>query len=326
MPACNLPVVIRPHLQIDNYTVPMLSSDDNKHYAILLLLKVGRNPTRNSTTSRCPCWSAIIRGIAPSLVLHWSVFAPDSTRKRTTSRWPFSAAMKSGVDPSSVLPWSFLAPDSTRNWTTSRWPFWAAIKRGVAPIFLWTWSLLAPASISKDTHFILPLPDAANKGVIPVAPWKLGFRGWFKWCSRSSSSFCKHATMMLWCCSVSEGINSRITSCTTCNVLVSLSSARKALLWRSCSRNRGRPICCAKRCFNAFTETSTISSSSNTANGAPVSAESTSSMWLSEGTSNKAPDCHVSCWNILHLKILSLTLRPSEDHLLSYKYHLLSYN
>ena len=48
--------------------------------------------------------------------------APDSTRNWTTSRCPFWAAVKRGVAPVSVLPWSLLAPDSTSNRTTSRCP------------------------------------------------------------------------------------------------------------------------------------------------------------------------------------------------------------
>ena len=55
------------------------------------------------------------------------LLAPDSTRNRTTSRCPFWAAMKRGVAPSSVVPCSLLAPDSTRNRTTPRCPWWAAM-------------------------------------------------------------------------------------------------------------------------------------------------------------------------------------------------------
>ena len=239
--------------------------------------------TRNWTTSRCPFWAAMKRGVNPSSVVPWSLLAPDSTRNRTTSRCPFWAAIKRGVAPVSVRPWSLLAPDSTRNRTTSRCPCQAAMERGVDPSFVVPWSGLAPASISKDTHLRLPLRDAAHKGVIAFASSKLGFRGWFKCCSRSLSSFSSHATMMPWSCSLSGSWNSRITRCTTWRVQVWFSikiwlSSSGMLSWRSRSRKRGRPIFCAKHCFKAFTEPSAKSTSSKTAIDTPVTAESTSSM------------------------------------------------
>ena len=82
-----------------------------------------RTPTRNRTTSRCPWWAAIKRGVAPLSVRPWPLSAPDWTRNWTTSRWPWWAATMRGVPPSFVRPWSMLAPDSTRNRTTSRCPF-----------------------------------------------------------------------------------------------------------------------------------------------------------------------------------------------------------
>ena len=244
--------------------------------------------TRHRTTSRCPWQAAMKRGVDPSFVRPWSLLAPDSTRNRTTSRCPWWAAMKRGVDPSYpsfVRPWSLLAPDSARNRTTSRCPWWAARKRGVAPSSVLPWSLLAPASISKDTHLRLPLRDAAHKGVIPFASSKLGFRGWFKCCSRSLSSFPTHATMMPSSCSLSGCRNSRITSCTSWWVKVwwsikVWSSSSRQLSWRSRSRKRGMPSSCTKRCFNALTEASANSSCSKTATDSPVTAESTSNMGL----------------------------------------------
>ena len=223
------------------------------------------------------------RGVARLSAMPWSLLAPDSTRNRTTSRCPWWAATKRGVLPLSAVPWSLLAPDPTRKRTTSRCPSWAATKRGVISVSLMPWSWLAPASISKDTHLRLPFRDAAHKGVITFASSKLGFRGWFKCCSRSLSSLSSHATMMPWSCSLSGSWNSRITSCTTWRVQVWFSikiwlSSSGELCWRSRSRKRGTPIFCAKRCFKAFTEPSATSTSSKTAIDSPVTAESTSSM------------------------------------------------
>ena len=111
---------------------------------------------------------------------------------------------------------------------------------------------------------------------------------------------------MPWSCSASGGRNSTFTSCTTCRVKV-WSSSSGQLSWRSRSRNRGRPIFRAKHCFNAFTEASAISSLSNKPIDSPVTAETTSSMGLREGTSNqKAWRSLVTCWNILNQKMLRI--------------------
>ena len=178
------------------------------------------------------------------------------------------------------------------------------MKRGVAPWFVQPWSLLAPASSNKSIHLRLPLRAAAYSGVIWFASWKFGLRGLFNCCASSVSSFCSHATMMVRSCSASGGRNSSFTRCTTC-IAKFWSSSSEQLSWRSRSRNRGRPIFSAKRCFNAFTEASAISSSSNTAIDSPVTAESTSSMGLRESTSNqKAWISNVTCWNILNQKLL----------------------
>ena len=170
---------------------------------------------------------------------------------------PVSAAMKRGVAPF-ILPWSWLAPDSTRNRTTSRCPFWAAMKRGVSPLSFRPWFWLAPASSSRSTHLRFPFEAAAHNGIIAPASSKLGFRGWFRCCSRSLSSFWRHATIISRSWSISGGRNSILTSCTTPGAKV-WSSSSGQLSWRSRSRNRGTPICCAKRCFNAFTEAPDIS-------------------------------------------------------------------
>ena len=263
--------------------------------------------TRNWTTAKCPWWAATKRGVIPLSVLAWSLLAPDSTRNWTISICPWWAAMKRGVIPVSVTPWSLLAPDSTRNRTTSRCPWPAAIQRGVAPVSFRPWSLLAPASISKDTQLRFPFRDAVHKGVVPFASSKLGFRGWFKCCSRSLPSLSSHATMMPRSCSISGGRNSILTSCTTCIAKV-WSSSNGLLSWSSRSRNRGTPICFAKRCFNAFTEASAKSSFSKTAIDSPVTAETTSTF----GNDIKSKISHVNHlkWNILKrngcLRILHL--------------------
>ena len=162
------------------------------------------------------------------------------------------------------------------------WPFRAAANRGVAPTSVRPLSFCAPASSSKDTHLRLPAKAAAHKGVSAFAS-KLGFRGWFKCCSRSLSSFAAHAAMMPSSCSLSRGRNSRITSCTTrwvwSSIKVWLSSSGQ-LSWRSRSRKRGTPSFWPKRCFKPLTEASANSSSSNTAIDSPVTAKSTSSMGL----------------------------------------------
>ena len=187
---------------------------------------------------------------------------------------PFSAAMKKGVAPF-VLPWSWLAPDSTRNRTTSRCPFWAAMNRGVAPLSFRPWFWLAPASSSRSTHSRFPFEAAAHNGIVASASSKLGFRGWFRCCSSSLSLFWRHATIISRSWSISGGRNSILTSCTTPGAKV-WSSSSGQLSWRSRSRNRGKPICCAKRCFNAFTEASANTSFSKTAIDSPVTAETTS--------------------------------------------------
>ena len=280
--------------------------------------------TRNWTTSRCPSWAAMTRGVAPSSVLPWSLLAPDSTRDRTTSRYPFSAATKRGVAPLSVRPWSLLAPHSTRSRTTSRCANAAAMKRGVAPSSVVPWSLSAPASISKDTHLRLSWRAATHKGVIVVsATSKLGFRGWFKCCSRSLSSFSSHATMTPWSCSLSGSWNSRMTSCTTWRVkfwssIKVWSSSSAQLSWRTRSRKRGMQSFFAKHCFNALTEASANSSCSKTATDSPVTAESTSSMRLLQ---EKAPQARnnsefwisLICWNTSNQKWLPEKHASSEQ-------------
>ena len=260
------------------------------------------------------------RGVIPSSVRPWSLLAPDSTRNRTTSRCPFSAATTRGVAPVSVVPWSLLAPESTRNLTTSRCPSPAAMNRGVAPLSVRPWSLLAPASSSKHTHLRLPLRDAAYKGIIAFASSKFGFRGWFKCCSRSLSSFSSHASMMPWS-ALSGGWSSRITSCTTWRVNfwsainVWLSSSAH-VSWRSRSRKRGMPIFCAKRCLKAFTELSAKSTSSKTAIDSPVTAENTSSMGQvskkAPGVRNKS-EYHWICWNTSNQKRLPENDASSEQ-------------
>ena len=131
--------------------------------------------SRNRTTSRCPFWAAMDKGIIPLSVRPWFMLASDSTRNRTTSRCPFSAAMKRGVAPLFVVPWSLMAPDSTRNWTTSRCPRRAAMKRGVAPLFVVHWSVLAPDSTRNRTTSRCPFWAAMKTGVAPqsVLPWSL---------------------------------------------------------------------------------------------------------------------------------------------------------
>ena len=216
-------------------------------WSVVLWSLLAPDLTRNRTMSRCPFSAAMKRGVAPVSVLPWSLLAPDSTRNRTMSRCPFSAAMKRGVAPVSVEPWPLLAPDSTRNRTTSSSPSWAAKNRGVAPAPLpvvpRSRSLLAPASISKNTHLRLPWKDAAHKSVIACSFLQLGFRGWFKCCSRSLSSFSAHAKIMPWSCSLSGGWSSSITRCTTWRVNFWLSikawlSSSVQLSWRSRSRKR----------------------------------------------------------------------------------------
>ena len=300
--------------------------------------------TRNRTTSTCPSWAATNKGVSP-FVLPWSLLAPDSTRNRTTSRCPFHAATHShrGVSPSSVMPWSLLAPDSTRNRTTWMCPSSDATNKGVAPssgrrwsLFapdstrnrttsmcpspaaackgvsivspLWVrpWSICAPASISKCTHFKLPWQLATyKKGVLPSASSKFGFRGWLSCSSRSLSSFSWHAIMTSRSCSKSRGKNSRITSCTTFRLMVSLSSIGR-LSSKSRRRNRVRPIFCARRPFQYPNGNHPhLPHLREQQIGSPVSAECTSSIGRedgSEGYSNqKSPNvaCRV-CWNILN--------------------------
>ena len=237
------------------------------------------------------------RGVAPVSVLHWSLLAPDSASNRTTSRCPSRAAIKRGVAPSFVRPRSLLAPDSTRNRTSSRCPFFAAMKRGVAPVSTRPMSFSAPASSSRSAHVRLPLEAATNKGVFAFASSTLGLLGWFRCCSSSLSLFSRHATMISRSCSGSWGRNSIFTSCTTCIAKV-WSSSKGLLSWSSRSRNRGTPICCAKRCFNAFTEASANSSFSKAAIDSPVTAETTSTFWTDI---NKSRISHVNhlTWNIL---------------------------
>ena len=253
--------------------------------------------TSNRTTSRCPSRAARHRGVTPWSVVPWSLLAPFSTRNRTTSRCPSRAARHRGVTPLWAMPWSLLAPFSTSNRTTSRCPFWAAMIRGVTPLWAVPWSLLATASSSSSTHLRLPFKAAANKGVVTFASSKLGLRGWFRCCSSSLSLFWRHASVISRSCSISGGKNSIFTSCTICIAKV-WSSSSGQLSWRSRSRNRGRPIFCAKRCFNAFTEASANSSFSKTAIDSPVTAETTSTF----GTDiKKSGISHVNHrkWNIL---------------------------
>ena len=70
------------------------------------------------------------------------------------------------------------------------------------------------------------------------------------------------------------------------------------LSWRSRSRNRGTPICFAKRCFNAFTEASANSSFSKTAIDSPVTAETTSTCGTDIKKSRISHLNHLK-WNIL---------------------------
>ena len=225
-----------------------------------------------------------------TIFLHWWLFLVEwlILTGRNQHRCPLWAAMIKGVAPSSVLPWSLLAPDPTRNRTTSRRPQWAARNRGVVPSSVVPRSLLAPASISRETHSRLPLRDAAHKGVnansgLASASSKSGFRGSFKCCSRSFSSRRSHASIMSRSSSPSGSWNSRKTSCTTWRAKIwsaikIWSSSSRQLSWKSLCLKRGMPISCAKRCFKAFTETSAKSTSWKTAIDSPVTAESTSSM------------------------------------------------
>ncbi len=239
--------------------------------------------TKTRATSMWDIATAMYRGVVPISVVPWSLLAPDSTSNRTISMCPLWAAVCRGVAPVRVKPWSLFAPDSTKIRTTSRCPFWDARYKGVAPVSLRPSSFCAPASSSRRTHSRLPLVAAACKGMIPWrSSSKFGFRGWFKSFSSSLSPFAQHANMISQSCWASQGRNSRTTSCTTSSAKVS-SSLTWQLSWRSRSRNRGKPIFWANRCFNALTEASANSSSSKTAIDSPVTAESTSSMGLREG-------------------------------------------
>ena len=195
----------------DNFKVPLLRAAMKQRRCSIChaLVFVGTGLNQKSDNFNVPFLSCCMnKGVAPSYLCLWSLFAPNSHQKSDNFNVPFpellhakallhlwclglcwhrtqpeigqlqhalsAAAACKGVPPSFVH-WSVSAPDSTRNWTTSRCPSSAAENKGVAPSVM-PWSLFAPNFIRNRTTSTCPfLSCYMNKGVAPslVVPWSL---------------------------------------------------------------------------------------------------------------------------------------------------------